>query len=95
VVCLEYVNKAESNKKFKQNGLRTFRLWMDSEKNSMINGIDIESAFDQRFPRDMAENPSMRMLSFAAILQQMQRMLKSATVQSSSNPDSRSSAKTA
>lgn len=51
MVCLEYVNKAESNKKFKQNGLRTFRLWMDSEKNSMINGIDIESAFDQRFPR--------------------------------------------
>jgi len=47
------------------------------------------------FARDMAENPSMRMLSFAAILQQMQKMLKSATVQSSSNPDSRSSAKTA
>jgi len=41
------------------------------------------------------ENPSMRMLSFAAILQQMQKVLKSATAQSSSNPDSRSSAKTA
>jgi len=47
------------------------------------------------FTQDMAENPSMRMLSFAAILQQMQRMLKSATAQSSTNPDNHSSAKTA
>jgi len=47
------------------------------------------------FTQDMAENPSMRMLSFATILQQMQRMLKSALAQSSSKPDSHSSAKTA
>jgi len=46
------------------------------------------------FAKDMAENPSMRMLSFAAILQQMQRMLKSALAQSSSKPDSHPSANT-
>jgi len=47
------------------------------------------------FTKDVTDNPSMRMLSFAAILQQMQRMLKSATVQSASNPDNHPSAKTA
>jgi len=41
VVCLEYANKAESNKIFKQNGLKSFRPWGHAEKNSMISGIGI------------------------------------------------------
>jgi len=35
VVCLEYANKAASNKKFKQNGLKSHPAWMDLEKKTV------------------------------------------------------------